>query len=99
MADENERQKNLMNFEIQHQTLLDENLETAKMNRIISSMDGEDDQKLKQELDQKMQDRIRSETSLMQTIEEKDQELNKSNQEIINLNIDGIINMLRKKEL
>ena len=65
-------------------------------------MDHEEDlemKKLYEELDKKMIDRIRSETSLMVTIQEKEQELNKPNEEIVNLNIDGIINILRKKDI
>lgn len=72
------------------------------MNRINYGMDNEEDlemKKLYEELDKKMIDRIRSETSLMVTIQEKEQELNKSNEEIVNLNIDGIINILRKKDI
>ena len=64
-----------MNFEVKHETFLTENLELARMNRINYSMENESDpeiKKLYKELDEKREERIRSETLLMQTIADKD---------------------------
>ena len=64
-----------MNFEVKHETFLTENLETARMNRINYGMENESDpeiKKLYKELDEKREERIRSETLLMQTIADKD---------------------------
>ena len=75
VSNENERQKDLMNFEVKHETFLTENFETARMNRVNYGMENESDpeiKKLYKELDEKREERIRSETLLMQTIADKD---------------------------
>lgn len=64
-----------MNFEVKHETFLTENFETARMNRVNYGMENESDpeiKKLYKELDEKREERIRSETLLMQTIADKD---------------------------
>ena len=64
-----------MNFEVKHETYLNENFETARMNRVNYGMENESDpeiKKLYKELDEKREERIRSETLLMQTIADKD---------------------------
>jgi hypothetical protein len=102
VQEEDERQNNVFNFEAQYENILEENLEIAKKNRIDYGMDDENAapemKQLKEELEMKRSDRIRSEATLMNTIIEKEDELMNVEKDIKDLKIDSIIQILKSKD-